>query len=259
QAARDLLAAQLARPVDFVRQIRNMYESGVRTFVEVGPGHTLTRLVGSILDGRPHQAVALDRSARVGSGTSDLAHVLAQLAALGHPVRLTGWDPNPPAVRPRKAGIVVPICGANYVAPRKSPAAQPPRPRPTTPVPHPTRPMPDPQPKVPAPAAREPQRDNLLRALQVTQDSLAAFQRLQEQTAKLHRVCREQQAQAKKRLQLLLAGQQQLRGADVGVEVPAAVPQPAVVPAPRVVAPPAPTVPPPPPVQVPPAHPRADV
>src|SRR5207237_1347313 len=56
QAARDLLAAQLARPVEFVDQVRNMAAAGVRTFVEVGPGSTLTKLVESILDGRPHAA-----------------------------------------------------------------------------------------------------------------------------------------------------------------------------------------------------------
>ena len=36
--ARDLLAGQLARPVEFVAEIEQLYRDGVRTFVEAGPG-----------------------------------------------------------------------------------------------------------------------------------------------------------------------------------------------------------------------------
>ena len=39
-AARHLLADQLAQPVEFVAEIENMYQSGVRTFLEVGPGNS---------------------------------------------------------------------------------------------------------------------------------------------------------------------------------------------------------------------------
>ena len=45
----DLLANQLAQPVAFVEEIRAMAASGVRTFVEVGPGVVLTRLDEAIL------------------------------------------------------------------------------------------------------------------------------------------------------------------------------------------------------------------
>jgi acyl transferase domain-containing protein len=114
QMIRDLLAQQISRPVEFVEQIRNMARSGVRTFVEVGPGRTLTRLVESILSGDEHRAISLDGSAGKRSGMADLAHALAQLAALGYPVRLAEWDPNAPPVRPSKPALTVPICGANY-------------------------------------------------------------------------------------------------------------------------------------------------
>ena len=45
QAIRAQLAAQIANPVRFVETIQAMYESGVRTFIEVGPSAVLTGLV----------------------------------------------------------------------------------------------------------------------------------------------------------------------------------------------------------------------
>ncbi len=52
------LAAQIGAPVRFLDQIEAMYDAGARTFVEVGPGHVLTRLVKEILGDRPHTVVA---------------------------------------------------------------------------------------------------------------------------------------------------------------------------------------------------------
>ncbi|MFJ9780369.1 SDR family NAD(P)-dependent oxidoreductase [Amycolatopsis sp. NPDC101161] len=52
------LAAQIGAPVRFLDQIEAMYDAGARTFVEVGPGRVLTRLVGEILGDRPHTVVA---------------------------------------------------------------------------------------------------------------------------------------------------------------------------------------------------------
>ena len=44
-AIRDLLAGQLARPVEFVREIERLHEFGVHTFLEVGPGKVLCVLL----------------------------------------------------------------------------------------------------------------------------------------------------------------------------------------------------------------------
>ncbi len=129
--ARDLLAGQLAEPVEFVSVVENMYESGFRTFLEVGPGSKLTGLVGAILKGRPHAAVSLDASSGSRDGMLDLARALAGLAALGHPVDLAAWD-GPAASASaldapegdrgaKKPSLTIPISGANYVKP-KSPA-----------------------------------------------------------------------------------------------------------------------------------------
>ncbi|WFB05961.1 SDR family oxidoreductase [Streptomyces sp. LX-29] len=89
ESLRAELAAQIGAPVRFAEQIEDMYDAGARVFVEVGPGAVLTRLVGEILDGRPHRAVAVERRA-AGSGLAGLLDALARLAVAGLPVR-TDW------------------------------------------------------------------------------------------------------------------------------------------------------------------------
>ncbi len=122
--ARTLLAGQLAQPVEFVRQIENMYAAGVRTFVEVGPGAVLTGLVGSILSGREFRAIAVDASAGRRSGMLDMALALGQLAVAGVPVNVAAWHPLLPqasSLQPQASPsprLTIPICGANYVKPR---------------------------------------------------------------------------------------------------------------------------------------------
>ena len=59
-SVRDGLARQLTAPVRFRESIERLYALGVRTFVEVGPGRVLSDLVGQILAGRPHRAIALE-------------------------------------------------------------------------------------------------------------------------------------------------------------------------------------------------------
>ncbi|WP_238435871.1 type I polyketide synthase, partial [Frankia sp. AgB1.9] len=81
---RATLAGQVAAPVRFVEQVEAMYAAGVRTFVEVGPGRVLTGLVGKILAGRPHRAVATDVAGE--PGLRRLLLAVAELAAAGVPV-----------------------------------------------------------------------------------------------------------------------------------------------------------------------------
>jgi acyl transferase domain-containing protein/NADP-dependent 3-hydroxy acid dehydrogenase YdfG len=129
ESARDLLANQLARPVEFVAEIEAMYAGGVRTFVEVGPGARLTGLVGAILGDRPHRAVAVDASNGARDGVVDLARVLAALAAEGRACDLRRWDDGhaPVTVDQNSARrMTVPICGANYRSERSKPKPRPP-------------------------------------------------------------------------------------------------------------------------------------
>ncbi|MFF9869686.1 SDR family oxidoreductase [Streptomyces sp. NPDC013953] len=84
RAVREELAAQIGAPVRFAAQIEAMYGAGARTFVEVGPGRVLTRLVADVLGDRPHRAVACEPHA--GSGLAGFLDALARLAVAGLPV-----------------------------------------------------------------------------------------------------------------------------------------------------------------------------
>ncbi|WP_437532237.1 SDR family NAD(P)-dependent oxidoreductase [Sorangium sp. So ce726] len=135
-AARDRLARQLAEPVRFVEEIERMYADGVRTFVEVGPGSVLTNLVGDILNGRPHRAVALDRKGK--HGVTSLLEAVARLAVAGVPLDARVlWEgfaaPSDPRALP-KPKLALQINGSNYGKPyppqggaKALPAASPPR------------------------------------------------------------------------------------------------------------------------------------
>ncbi|MDC0680904.1 type I polyketide synthase [Sorangium atrum] len=135
-AARDRLARQLAEPVRFVEEIERMYADGVRTFVEVGPGSVLTNLVGDILSGRPHRAVALDRKGK--HGVTSLLEAVARLAVAGVPLDARVlWEgfaaPSDPRALP-KPKLALQINGSNYGKPyppqggaKALPAASPPR------------------------------------------------------------------------------------------------------------------------------------
>jgi malonyl CoA-acyl carrier protein transacylase len=120
--ARDLLASQLARPVEFVTEIENMYAENVLTFIEVGPGSVLTGLVKSILGERKFSAIAVDASSGRKNGQADLACTLAQVAAAGHQLRLKHWDEGfidqYVQNREEKPSMTINISGANYVKPR---------------------------------------------------------------------------------------------------------------------------------------------
>ena len=76
----------MTSPVRFADMIVAMHDQGARVFVEVGPGGVLTPLIGSILDDRPHLAVASDVAGR--PSLVGLLHALARLVVAGLPVRL---------------------------------------------------------------------------------------------------------------------------------------------------------------------------
>ncbi|HEU5119033.1 MAG TPA: acyltransferase domain-containing protein, partial [Isosphaeraceae bacterium] len=79
------VAEQVRRPVRFAEMIEAMYDDGLRTFLEVGPGSILSSLVGSILGDRPHRALAIEPTGRPG--------LLGWLSTLGV-LFVSGHEPN---------------------------------------------------------------------------------------------------------------------------------------------------------------------
>jgi acyl transferase domain-containing protein/NAD(P)-dependent dehydrogenase (short-subunit alcohol dehydrogenase family) len=241
-AARPLLAYQLARPVEFVGMIEAMYGAGVRTFIEVGPGARLSGLVRAILGDRDHTAIAVDSSNGKRSGIADLARALAQLAAVGHDVRLSGWDDGytPSLSSGKKPAMTIPICGANYVKPRPS--------RPPVAAVAQVTSLPQageqPAPLISATPQRQPEtisvapravsREALSESLRMTRESMAMLLRMQEDTAQIHRRFLEGQETAARTFQTLLEQQQRIfhgAGAHLatelqGVELPMSSPVP---------------------------------
>ena len=214
--ARALLASQIVRPVLFIDQIRAMHAAGVHTFIEVGPGHVMSDLVQSILPAGAVETIALDASGGARSGIFDLALALARLAALGHKVDLSRWEnaPAPASARSGKPALTVAISGANYRAPHAARPPVPPRAAPsvhvassvqaasTAFVAHQSMPMTPPaQPSSPSVSVSSAE---LPAALRAAQEGILALQRLQEQTAQLHKQFLEGQESARRAMMALL-------------------------------------------------------
>ncbi|MCE7871509.1 SDR family NAD(P)-dependent oxidoreductase [bacterium CPR1] len=208
--ARALLADQLISPVRWVELMEQLYQAGARVFLEVGPRRVLSGLAQGVLGDRPHHCLALD------GGLLELARVLAQLAALGYPVRLDNWEVVPP--EERKKRMEVQLVGSNYRAPRAqtnvSPAlrqAPTPAPAPVTPTVTPPQTATRPQVSHASPQAGAVGADPLvLEALRGVQSSLTAMQALQQQTASLHQRFLEGQELAQRTFMEMLQGQQRL-------------------------------------------------
>ncbi|MEJ2037316.1 MAG: beta-ketoacyl synthase N-terminal-like domain-containing protein, partial [Desulfosarcinaceae bacterium] len=112
-----ILARHISEPVDFIKNISYLHDSGIRTFVEVGPKTVLSRLTESILKERQVNVLAVDQSAGSKAGLLDLAAAISRLAALGYPLDLQKWEK--PEKAKRRPKMVIPLSGANYRSPRR--------------------------------------------------------------------------------------------------------------------------------------------
>ncbi len=78
-AAAESILAQALHGFDFPRVIERAYADGVRTFIELGPGSTCTRMITRILAGRPFAARSASvESDEVGGVAQALAWLIAQ-------------------------------------------------------------------------------------------------------------------------------------------------------------------------------------
>ncbi len=117
EAIRKALSEHILKPVLFRDEIEAIYAAGGTIFVEFGPKNILTNLVGNILAGRPHLAVALNPGAKKDSDRQ-LREAVMALRVAGLP--LTGFDPYQAEIRrpePRKKSpVTVRLNGGYYVS-----------------------------------------------------------------------------------------------------------------------------------------------
>ena len=78
----ELLTSQLTTKVNLVRDFRRLHDDGVRDFLEIGPGWSLTKMIRTILEGRKHRA-APTLHPKVGDEET-FRRARAFLMALGH-------------------------------------------------------------------------------------------------------------------------------------------------------------------------------
>ncbi len=198
---KDILGNQLVNPVNFLANIKNMFEKEVTTFIEVGPKAVLTGLTKSILKDQEITAVSLDASCGKKSGIEDLAHVLCIIASKGFPIDLTPWEDPVKKADPKRMKIE--LTGANPKPVNRNPL---PVSKPTAP----SREKPQTEPGSPlkgldmTPDRKQNDSGNLsfpaFEAMKMVEKGLEAMQQLQAQTARAHEKFLDTQAQASKTL-----------------------------------------------------------
>ncbi len=91
-SAADVILGQALDTVDYTKVIEQAYADGVRIFLEMGPGNSCSRMIGSILEGRPHMARAACYPDQ--KPTSLILRLLAHCLAERVPVNLSALYPE---------------------------------------------------------------------------------------------------------------------------------------------------------------------
>ena len=221
---KSLLGNQLANQVRFVEIIENMYNSGIRTFIEVGPGNVLSGMLKNILNTDDYKVLTLDSSGGKRSSVYDLGRLLGQLSALGYKLDIEKWqngtDYLKTAANVKSSKFTFKLCGANYKSAKQLEVLanldKPVTVKPTITKAATSKTEPN---NAPVLANKEPQQtqnfgqvsmNNSIKketkVTAVTDETIAALQAMQQQTADLHRKFLEGQELAQKTLMALLSG-----------------------------------------------------
>ena len=120
EAIRELAIAHWAEPVRFSELIRNLYDDGVRLFVESGPRGNLSAFAEDVLSGLPFVAMPANVPRR--SGLTQLNHLLGALVSHHVPLDLGPlYEHRAPRRRDRPPGAPAP----RRTLPAAAPAAPP--------------------------------------------------------------------------------------------------------------------------------------
>lgn len=98
ESAADAVYQQARHTVDFPAMVEAAYRDGVRTFVEIGPGASCSRMIRAILGNRPCCVLSAGWSSD--GETAGLLHALATLRQLGIAVDLSPLAGPPEVVSP---------------------------------------------------------------------------------------------------------------------------------------------------------------
>ncbi|WP_373397691.1 beta-ketoacyl synthase N-terminal-like domain-containing protein [Algoriphagus halophilus] len=113
---KSILKNQIINPVLFKDQIENLYQAGVRVFIEFGPKGILTNLVTNILKGKEHVAISINANDKK---DSDLLfrQAIVQMQVLG--IALSDIDPYKKNIPqpPEKSKLTVALSGNNFISP----------------------------------------------------------------------------------------------------------------------------------------------
>ncbi|MBO0697167.1 MAG: hypothetical protein J2P46_02120, partial [Zavarzinella sp.] len=122
QSAADAITAAALDTIDFPRVVNAAYADGARIFVEVGPGASCTRMIASILAGRPHVARAASVPGQ--DAVATFLRLLAHLHSEGAPVDLgVLYGPEePPSPKPAGPTMNLPVGYRPEPIRRSSPA-----------------------------------------------------------------------------------------------------------------------------------------
>ncbi|MBW2690546.1 MAG: type I polyketide synthase, partial [Deltaproteobacteria bacterium] len=114
-SAADAILGQALDTIDYTRVIEQAYADGVRVFLEMGPGNSCSRMINSILEGKPHMARAACSPGQKAS--SLILRLLANCLAERVPVDLSALYPSTIEIVEKLSGprIHAVIGGAPFV------------------------------------------------------------------------------------------------------------------------------------------------
>ena len=111
ETAADAIVAQASNCIDFPRVIHAAYDSGIRFFLEMGPGNSCTRMISRILDDKPHLARSICASSQ--EPVLGVLRLLGSLVVEGLALDLTSLYPPPIPIEISKTKTVrIPIDGS---------------------------------------------------------------------------------------------------------------------------------------------------
>jgi len=96
ESAADSIVGQALEGFDYTRVVRRAHEDGIRVFLEMGPGASCSRMIGRILEGRPHLARSVCAPGLDGPGA--ILRLAAHLVSERIPVDLAGLFPEEPVL-----------------------------------------------------------------------------------------------------------------------------------------------------------------